>query len=216
TLCDIAGNCSVAGPLGPNKVDRKPPQIAIAAPSATSYTLNQAVASSYSCSDGGSGVATCAGPVPSGSNFDTASAGTKTFTVNAADNVGNASALSVSYSVGYAACLLYDATHSAKSGSTIPIKFQLCDALGRDVSSAGITVTALQVVMLSTNASTTVDDAGNANPDSNFRFDPTLAPTGGSIFNLKTTGLSTGTYVLTFTVSGDPTPHNSELLFQVR
>jgi hypothetical protein len=71
-------------------------------------------------------------------------------------------------------------------------------------------------VMISTNASTTVDDAGNANPDSNFRFDPTLGPAGGYIFNLQTTGLSTGTYVLTFTVSGDPTPHNSELLFQVR
>src|SRR5215469_1265211 len=216
TVCDIAGNCTVAGPVGPNKVDKKPPQITIAVPSATSYKLNQAVASSYSCSDGGSGVATCAGPVPSGSSFDTASAGAKTFTVNASDNVGNASALSVSYSVGYTVCLLYDDTRAAKSGSTIPIKFQLCDALGHDVSSAGVTVTALQVVMISTNASTTVDDAGNANPDSNFRFDPTLGPAGGYIFNLQTTGLSTGTYVLTFTVSGDPTPHNSELLFQVR
>jgi len=216
TVCDIAGNCTVAGPVGPNKVDKKPPQITIAVPSATSYKLNQAVASSYSCSDGGSGVATCAGPVPSGSSFDTASAGAKTFTVNASDNVGNASALSVSYSVGYTVCLLYDDTRAAKSGSTIPIKFQLCDALGHDVSSAGVTVTALQVVMISTNASTTVDDAGNANPDSNFRFDPTLGPAGGYIFNLQTTGLSTGTYVLTFTVSGDPTPHNSELIFQVR
>lgn len=216
TLCDIAGNCSVAGPVGPNKVDKKPPQITIAAPAATSYKVNQAVASSYSCVDGGSGVATCAGPVPSGSNFDTASAGAKTFAVNATDNVGNASSQSVSYSVGYAACLLYDDTRAAKSGSTIPIKFQLCDALGNDVSSAGITVSALQVVMLSTSASTTVDDAGNANPDSNFRFDPTLGPTGGYIFNLQTTGLPTGSYVLTFTVSGDPTTHNSELLFQVR
>jgi hypothetical protein len=216
TLCDIAGNCSVAGPVGPNKIDKKPPQITITAPAATTYKVNQAVASSYTCTDGGSGVATCAGPVASGSNFDTASAGAKTFTVNSTDNVGNASAQSVSYSVGYAACLLYDDTHAARSGSTIPIKFQLCDARGNDVSTASITVTALQVVMLSTNASSNVDDAGNANPDSNFRFDSSLGPTGGYIFNLQTTGLSTGTYVMTFTVSGDPTTHNSELLFQVR
>jgi hypothetical protein len=61
-----------------------------------------------------------------------------------------------------------------------------------------------------------VDDAGNANPDSNFRFDGGLGPNGGYIFNLKTTGLATGTYVLTFTVAGDPTTHNTELVFQVR
>src|SRR5262249_56953372 len=82
TLCDVAGNCSVAGPIGPNKVDKKPPQIVINAPAAATYKLNQAVASSYSCTDGGSGVATCAGPVASGSNFDTASAGIQTFPVN--------------------------------------------------------------------------------------------------------------------------------------
>jgi uncharacterized repeat protein (TIGR01451 family) len=215
-LCDLAGNCSIARPIGPNKVDKKPPQITITAPAATTYKLNQASPSSYTCADGGSGLATCAGPVPSGSNFDTASTGAKTFTVNSSDNVGNASAQPISYDVAYAACLLYDTTRAAKSGSTIPIKFQLCDALGNDVSSAGTTVTALQVVMLSTNASSIVNDAGNATPDSNFRFDPSLGPTGGYIFNLNTTGLSTGTYVVTFRVSGDPTIHNSELIFQAR
>src|SRR5260370_10558962 len=71
TLCDIAGNCSVTGPVGPNKAAKKPPQITITAPAASTYKVNQAVASSYTCTDGGSGVATCAGPVPSGSNFDT-------------------------------------------------------------------------------------------------------------------------------------------------
>jgi len=44
-----------------------------------------------------------------------------------------------------------------------------------------------------------IDDAGNANPDSDFRFDPTLGTSGGYIFNLKTTGLTTGTYNLYFT-----------------
>jgi len=214
--CDVAGNCATAGPIGPNMVDKKPPQITITAPAATNYVLNQPVASNYSCTDGGSGVATCAGPVASGSNFDTAAVGSKAFTVNASDAVSNTSAQSLNYNVGYGACLLYDTTRAAKSGSTIPIKFQLCDAAGNDVSSSAITVTALQVVMLSTNASSSVIAAGNANPDSNFRFDAELGPTGGYIFNLQTTGLATGTYVLKFAATGDPTTHTSELVFQVR
>ncbi|MFL6351700.1 MAG: hypothetical protein ACJ74Z_07600, partial [Bryobacteraceae bacterium] len=38
----------------------------------------------------------------------------------------------------------------------------------------------------------TVEDAGNASPDSNFRYDATLGPSGG--YFLKTSGLRTGTY----------------------
>src|SRR6266852_3692418 len=79
--CDVAGNCATAGPIGPNMVDKKPPQITITAPAATNYVLNQGVASNYSCTDGGSGLATCAGPVAAGSNFATAAVGAKTFTV---------------------------------------------------------------------------------------------------------------------------------------
>jgi hypothetical protein len=59
-----------------------------------------------------------------------------------------------------------------------------------------------------------LQDAGNANPDNDFRFDPTLGGTGGYIFNLKTTGLSTGTYNVSFTVSGDPVAHAVQ--FQVK
>ena len=214
--CDVAANCATAGPIGPNKVDKKPPQITIIAPAATTYVLNQAVASNYSCSDGGSGVTNCAGPVATGSNFATAAVGSKTFTVSATDAVGNSSTQSVSYNVAFGACLLYDTTHAAKSGSTIPIKFELCDAAGNDVSSSAITVTALQIVMVSTGVTDTIIDAGNANPDNNFRFDGGLAPMGGYIFNLKTTGLATGTYIVTFSATGDTTTHTSELVFQVR
>ena len=35
-----------------------------------------------------------------------------------------------------------------------------------------------------------------------FRFDSSLGSTGGDIFNLKTTGLVTGTYTLTISVTG--------------
>jgi len=54
-----------------------------------------------------------------------------------------------------------------------------------------------------------VEDTGNANPDNDFRFDGTLGPTGGYIFNLSTKGLSGGTYSLQFTAGNDPTIHSA-------
>ena len=45
---------------------------------------------------------------------------------------------------------------------------------------------------------------GSANPDSNFRYDATL---NGYIYNLSTSGLSSGTWQLNFKVAGDPIPH---------
>ena len=54
-----------------------------------------------------------------------------------------------------------------------------------------------------------VISAGEANGDNNFRFD-----NGSYIYNLKTTGLSTGTYNLSFTAGSDPLVHAVQ--FQVR
>ena len=103
----------------------------------------------------------------------------------------------------YSVCLLYDPTKAVHSGATIPIKLQLCDGSGNDLSSSSITVHAISVIQISTSASGAVEDSGNSNPDNDFRFDATLGSTGGYIFNLKTTGLSTGTYKVNFTVTGD-------------
>src|SRR5207249_1265426 len=77
SVCDVAGNCATVGPFGGNMVDKKPPAISITTPANTSYLLNQAVSANYSCSDGGSGVATCAGKVPSGAAIDTSAVGSK-------------------------------------------------------------------------------------------------------------------------------------------
>jgi hypothetical protein len=103
----------------------------------------------------------------------------------------------------YDVCLLYDPTKAVKSGSTIPIKLQLCDGTGNNLSSASITVHAVSITQTSTSISGPVEDSGNANPDNDFRFDSTLGGTGGYIFNLSTKGLTTGTYNLNFTVTGD-------------
>lgn len=103
----------------------------------------------------------------------------------------------------YSICPLYDPTKAVHSGATIPIKLQLCDGSGNDLSSSSITVHAVSIIQVSNSISGAVEDSGNANPDYDFRFDATLGSTGGYIFNLKTTGLSTGTYSLNFTVTGD-------------
>jgi hypothetical protein len=103
----------------------------------------------------------------------------------------------------FSVCLLYDPTKAVQSGATIPIKLQLCDGNGNDLSSSSIAVHATSVSQISTSTSSEVEDFGNSNPDDDFRFDATLGSTGGYIFNLKTTGLSTGTYSLNFTVTGD-------------
>jgi Bacterial Ig-like domain (group 3)/Lamin Tail Domain len=116
--------------------------------------------------------------------------------------------------ISYGALPLYDQTKAARSGSTIPIRFLLTNAAGTDISSTAIVVTAVRVVQTSTNATTDVQDAGNSNPDNNFRFDASLGATGGYIFNLSTSGLGTGTYNLLYVVQGDPVTH--ALMFQVR
>jgi hypothetical protein len=140
-VCDVAGNCATAGPIGPFQVDRKAPSITITSPTATSYLLHQAVPATYACSDGGSGVASCTGPVASGSNIDTSSAGGKSFTVRATDNVGNSASQTVSYQVGYQFSGFLppidnpSTVNTGKAGRTYPVKFQLTDASGAYISS---------------------------------------------------------------------------------
>jgi hypothetical protein len=108
----------------------------------------------------------------------------------------------------YNLCLLYDSTRSVKSGATIPIKLQLCDSNGQNLSSASIVVHATNVVLVSTSSSSDIQNTGNSNPDANFRFD-----NGAYIFNLKTTGLS-GSYVMNFTIDGGSQTYSAP--FQVR
>jgi Cep192 domain 4 len=114
----------------------------------------------------------------------------------------------------YNACLLYDPDVAAKSGSTIPLKLYLCDTSGNDLSGPNIALHASSVVLVGAATTDDVEDSGNANPDSDFRFDSTLGPSGGYIFNLQTKGLSTGTYSLQFTAGTDTAIHS--LKFQVK
>jgi hypothetical protein len=50
SVCDVAGNCVTAGPIGGNLVDKKPPAITLTVPSSgASYLLNQVVNANYGC-----------------------------------------------------------------------------------------------------------------------------------------------------------------------
>jgi hypothetical protein len=215
SVCDVSGNCANAGPIGGNMIDKKPPSISITTPANTNYLLGQGIGANYACADGGSGVAACTGTVAQGSGIDTSSVGSKTFTVNATDKVGNLSSpQAVTYSVSYNLCLLYDPTRSVNGGSTLPLKLQLCDANNADVSQSAVVLHGLSLVQAATNASEVLQASGNANPNNDFRFDSSLGPTGGYIFNLSTKGLTTGSYLLSFSAGADPTAHT--LMFQVR
>jgi hypothetical protein len=140
--------------------------------------------------------------------------GVTTVTYTATDPSGNVASATQRVTVKYAVCALYDQTKAAKSGSSIPIKFQLCGAAGGNLSAATVVANATGVRLVGTATMGEVQDAGNANPDSNFRFDPMLGGTGGYIFNLQTTGLAAGSYKVFFALTGDPTVH--DLSFVVR
>jgi 6-phosphogluconolactonase (cycloisomerase 2 family) len=198
------------------KIDTTAPSISISAPpNGATYTLNQAVAASYSCSDPESSPApSCTGPVPNGSNIDTASVGSKVFTVNSTDAAGLGSTQTDSYTVSYNVCILYNPALAVNSGAVIPLKMYLCDAKGNDVSNSSVIVHAKKLIQVSTQASDTIVTAGSANPGNDFRFDSTLGPSGGYIFNLLA-NLPTGTYELFFTAGNDPSTTHF-LTFQVK
>jgi hypothetical protein len=200
----------------PTVRDTAPPAIEIASPSATTYTLGAVVTAAYACADADSAVISCAGPVPSGTPLDTSAVGPKTFTVTAADAEGNTASSTVPWSVAYGVCVLHDTAHAKKAGSTIPIRIQLCDAQGRNVSSLSVGVAAVAIRKVDETAAAEAEDAGQANPDDGFRFDPSLGGSGGYVFNLKTTGLTTGTYVIAWTATGDPAIHDGDVTFRVR
>lgn len=118
----------------------------------------------------------------------------------------NSSTGNMAQNVQYAICAQYDQTRSVQGGATFPIKVQLCDANGNNLSSQSIVLHATAILAAS-GAAGPVQDSGNANPDNDFRNVGGSGQNAGYIFNLSTIGLATGTYALQFTVTGDPALH---------
>ena len=138
---DKAGNAESPRSLT-FQVDGTNPSISIAAPAAgASYLLGSSQLASYSCSDALSGLASCVGPVASGSAFNTSSVGFKTFTVNAADNAGNTASSSVQYNVhwpfSWRGNIKPGRITTVGVGNDVKVKFSLGGYRGLDVIAAG-------------------------------------------------------------------------------
>lgn len=110
--------------------------------------------------------------------------------------------------VYYEARTLTDLSRALHAGRAIPIKIQLMDANGNNLSSSDIDLTAIRLERVNADGTRTevpLQDAGNANPENLFRYDDAL---GGYLFNLSTKGLGAGTYDFFWTAEGDPTEHS--------
>lgn len=146
TVTDHAGNTTTIGTPGVN-IDRTPPLVTVSTPSdGSSYLRDGQLLASYSCSDGLSGVASCAGPVVSGAEVDTSNSGSFVFAVNGADSAGNTSSTTNRYSViepGYSFGGFFapvdnlPTVNAVKAGRTVPVKWSLLDASGGYVSDLG-------------------------------------------------------------------------------
>jgi hypothetical protein len=126
--------------------------------------------------------------------------GATTVTCTATDLAGNAGSASFVVTVVepvYGLCILFDQSKAVKSGAVKPIKLQLCDEAGVNLSASGLVLHAVGLQRMDGTASAQVEDAGNANPDYDFRY------TGDAyMFNLDTDGLASGTWHVKFVVNG--------------
>ena len=129
-LCDVHDNCTTAGPITGNKVDRKDPIIISFSGSISdgnSFYFGSVPANDMSCTaqDGGSGLKDC---TVSGYS---AAVGTHTLTATARDNVLNSSQSTISYTVlawtlsGFYQPADMNMWNTVKGGSTVPLKFEV-------------------------------------------------------------------------------------------
>jgi probable HAF family extracellular repeat protein len=112
-------------------------------PSGDEYKLGEDVTVSYDCTDGGSGVTSCSGPMASGDKLDTTSVGQHTFTVQASDRAGNVISRSYVYRVVYDFGGFFSPVdnlptlNTVNAGRAVPVKFSLSGDQGLDILAAG-------------------------------------------------------------------------------
>lgn len=99
-----------------------------------------------------------------------------------------------------------DTSPAKNSGSTIPVKVEVCASGGANVGSSALVVTAVGIT-----PSASLADSGKANPGNLFRFDD-----GQYIFNLSLKGFAAGAYTLDYTVGNDPTVYHYAFVVRSR
>lgn len=207
------------GVLSENQLDDMlPPVISVTGiTNGATYLLNQAVDADWSVADNNTG--TGAGDGVTGvesvsvngapqsttsgiTTLDTSVPGTHTVTVSANDYAMNEATATLTYNVigfsGFLPPVVEGRCY--KSGSTIPVKFQLTDASGDFITGATATISVQQNDSNPLSATAIdVTSSGSANTGDAFRYDPT----GNQyIYNLSTKGLGPGDYTITVTVNG--------------
>ncbi len=179
-------------------VDKTPPNIT-SVQDEQAVILRQSVVANARCTDVLSGVATCV--IPTGF-IDTSTVGPHNYTVTSTDRAGNTRVYQVRYQVHYNYILIFpqSAGTGTQVGRTIPVRFQLTDALGSFVSN----VAARVWVDSLTNPG---KSSGSSNTGNYFRYDATYNQ---YIFNLSTNGMTTGSHSIYITLD-DGTVHTMKV-----
>lgn len=179
------------------KIDTLPPFIDITTPlDGSNYSLNALVIANWSARDVTSGVATAIGTVANGSAINTSVLGLKSFTVTAMDAAGNSITKTVTYNITYQyrgdSALMPikpGVVNTFKRGRTIPVKIQLKDANGNNITDARPRL----YILKPGGTETEGVPVGNAKTGNYFRYDPLNQQ---YIFNLDTNSMSAGEWIL--------------------
>ena len=179
-FCDVAGNCATQAPIAGNKVDEQAPTIVLSAPATGAvYLLGQVVTASYSCVDGGSGIASCAGTVANGARLDTSTVGVHQFRVTATDALGHTTTVTATYAVHYRfSGFLPNFVNPPKlnvavAGLVAPVLFSLTGAQGLAILATGSPVSR-PVSCAATNTALGPDVATTALPLVGLTYDRPL------------------------------------------
>ena len=214
-VCDVSGNCSTAGPIAGNKIDKKGPIgiTFVGGPAAGGVYYFGSVPAAPTCTatDGGSGLLSCV--VTGYSN----AIGAQTLTATAKDNVLNSSTATLNFTVNSWSILgFYQPTdmgnvwNTVKNGSTVPLKFEVF-AGSTELTNAtlGVVVTSL-TYKAATCSTAPVDDIELiATGNTTLRYDTTA---GQYIYNWKTPSTPNACYVVTVTtVDGSKISANFKL-----
>ncbi len=193
TLCtfDRAGNkgCTTLGGINIDKTDP-----VISSPQdGQAFILRQTVLGNATCTDSLSGIDTCAVPAL----LDTSTVGAHSYVVTATDLAGNPATFTVHYNVHYVFLTVSPKppNNRFQVGGTIPVRFQLKDALGTFVSTA----TAQIWVDSPANPGKC---SGSSNIGNYFRYDSTDSQ---YLFNLSTKGMTTGQHAIYITLDDGTT-----------
>jgi alpha-tubulin suppressor-like RCC1 family protein len=200
TARDAAGNASLEASVEVG-VDLTPPTVSVTAPAGT-HVLGSAVPAGYDCGDVVSGVASCSAPVPTGTFVDTSSVGSRIFAVTATDRAGRTARTSSTYHVTYALCP--GSGQTSRTARPIPVRVQLCDAQGRNVSREDVPLTAVSLVQGDVVAQP-VPSHGRTPGSSTFAFERGTAT---YAFSLDARRLTKGTWTLVVRAAGDPLTHD--------